>query len=92
MKNSIAIAITNILLEEGSTVKAYDPQAMQSFKNLFPQIEYANPQEVLKCDAVLIVTEWDEFSRLDYSGTKIVIDGRRVLKAREARIYEGICW
>jgi len=42
-------------------------------------------------DAVMILTEWDEFNTLDYRG-KIVIDGRRVLKAREAKIYEGICW
>lgn len=92
VKGSIAITITNALLEAGATVKAYDPQAMPGFKSLFPQIKYASPQEVLRCDAVLIITEWDEFSQLDYRGTKIVIDGRRVLKAREAPIYEGICW
>jgi len=41
---------------------------------------------------VLIVTEWREFEKLDYSG-KIVIDGRRIEKAvKEAGIYEGVCW
>ena len=38
-----------------------------------------------------IVTEWDEFNTLNYEG-KIVIDGRRIEKAREAKIYEDICW
>jgi hypothetical protein len=28
---------------------------------------------------------------LDYKG-KIVIDGRRIEKAKEANIYEGVCW
>jgi len=47
---------------------------------------------VLNTDAVLIVTEWQEFESLDYKG-RIVIDGRRVAKAREeAAIYEGVCW
>ncbi len=92
VKDSIAIPIARALLHQGSIVKAYDPQAMPNFKNLFPQIKYTNSKEILKCDAVLIITEWEEFNRLDYTRTKAVIDGRRVLKAKEALIYEGICW
>jgi len=46
----------------------------------------------LVTDIILIVTEWDEFEELDYSG-KIVIDGRRVKAAeRTAKVYEGVCW
>lgn len=61
------------------------------FKKLFPEIEYVPREEVLNSDAILILTEWEESNELDYKG-KIVIDGRRVLKAREANIYEGLCW
>jgi len=47
---------------------------------------------VLNTDAVLIVTEWQEFENLNYTG-RIVIDGRLIEKARkEAEIYEGVCW
>lgn len=91
VRESRAIKIVEALLKEGAKVRAYDPVATGSFKKLFPHIEYTNPEEVLKCDAVLIVTEWEEFERLDYQG-RIVIDGRRILKAREAKIYEGVCW
>lgn len=91
VRDSRAIRIVQTLLQEGTKVKAYDPLAMENFKKLFPQIEYASKEEVLSSDAILIVTEWEEFNELDYKG-KIVIDGRRVPKAREARIYEGICW
>ncbi len=91
IKDSLAIDIANTLLKEGAVLKAYDPQAMPNFEILFPQIEYATPEEVLKCDAIIILTEWEEFERLNYRG-KIVIDGRRVLKAQEAMIYEGVCW
>ncbi len=88
---SRAIIITEALLKEGAYVKAYDPYAMENFKKLFPQIEYVSKEEVLSCDAVLIITEWEEFSTLDYRG-KIVIDGRKISKAKEARVYEGVCW
>ena len=89
--NSLAIEIAHTLIGEGAKVKAYDPQAMPNFEKLFPQIDYVGPEEVLKCDAVLILTEWEEFERLDYR-LKIVIDGRGISKALEARIYEGVCW
>jgi UDPglucose 6-dehydrogenase len=91
VRESRAIRVVEILMQKGARVKTYDPLAAENFKKLFPQIEYTSPEEVLECDAVLIVTEWQEFEQLDYRG-KIVIDGRRVEKAREARIYEGICW
>ena len=86
-----AINIVELLLEEGACIRAYDPQAMPNFRRQFPQIEYSSPDEVLRADAILILTEWDEFEKLDYSG-KIVIDGRGISAARKARIYEGICW
>ena len=91
VRDSRAIKIVEPLLREGAKVKAYDPLAVENFRKLFPQIEYTSKEEVLDSNAILIVTEWEEFSQLDYTG-KIVIDGRRLLKAREARIYEGICW
>ncbi|MFC1994501.1 UDP-glucose dehydrogenase family protein [Chloroflexota bacterium] len=91
VRDSRAIGIVKALLQEGAIVKAYDPLAMENFKKLFPQIEYVTKRDVLDCDAVVIITEWKEFNELDYTG-KIVIDGRRIPKAREAMIYEGVCW
>jgi UDPglucose 6-dehydrogenase len=91
IRESRAALMVEALLKEGANVRAYDPQAMFNFKELFPDIEYASPEKVLESDAVLIITEWDEFSNLDYRKS-IVIDGRRVDKAREALIYEGLCW
>ena len=91
IRDSRAIIIVQALLDEGARVSAYDPLAVDNFRKLFPSINYASMEEVLKCDAILIITEWPEFYDLDYRG-KIVIDGRRIEKAREARIYEGVCW
>jgi UDPglucose 6-dehydrogenase len=66
---------------------------MKNFSKLFSQIDYADsPGNVLNSDAILILTEWGEFEKLDYFG-KVVIDGRRIEKAmKEAKVYEGVCW
>jgi UDPglucose 6-dehydrogenase len=90
-RESRAIPIINELLKEGAQIRAYDPQAMNNFHKLFPNIQYTNAEDVLDSDAVLILTEWDEFCALDYRKC-IVIDGRRVQAANKARIYEGVCW
>lgn len=91
IRESRAIGIVDALLKEGARIKAYDPLAMDNFNKLFPQLQYRNAENVLKCEAILILTDCEEFENLDYTG-KIVIDGRRVLKAKEAKIYEGVCW
>ncbi len=91
IRDSRAIKIAEVLLAEGATVKACDPLALNNFIKTCPKTMPATREEVLDCDAVMILTEWEEFKELDYRG-KIVIDGRRIEKAREARIYEGVCW
>lgn len=94
VRESRAIPIVEKLIEEGAEIIAYDPEATDNFRKIFPYISYANSAKevVAKSDAVLIVTEWKEFEELNYEG-KIVIDGRRLEKAmKEAKIYEGVCW
>jgi UDPglucose 6-dehydrogenase len=92
VRESRAIPIVGELLRQGAQVKTYDPKAMRNFKELYSQIEYcSSADEVLKSDAVLITTKWDEFKTLDYN-KKIVIDGRKLEEAETARIYEGVCW
>ncbi len=94
IRESRAIPIVEKLIEEGAEIIAYDPEATDNFRKIFPYISYANSAEevVARSDAVLIVTEWKEFEELNYKG-KIVIDGRRLEKAmKEAKIYEGVCW
>lgn len=92
VREARALPVIHKLLEKGALVKAYDPKAKNKFRELVPHAQYVlTPEEALDSDAVLIMTEWPEFEHLDYTG-KIVIDGRRIRKAREAEVYEGICW
>lgn len=91
IREAPSIKIVRELLKQGAVVKAYDPKAMDGFKKIFPKVKYCSAEEVLESDAVLILTEWDEFKKLDYLG-KIVIDGRKIDEAKSARVYEGVCW
>lgn len=98
VRETRAYVVIKRLLDEGAKIIAYDPQAMKNFKQSYPdvgeKITYAeSADDVLKAtDVVLIVTEWRTFNELDYS-EKLVIDGRRMKKAKEtARVYEGVCW
>lgn len=90
IRESRAIPVINKLIEEKAFVKVYDPKAMDNFRKIFPKIKYTNSRDVINSDAVLIMTDWDEFKKLDYKG-KIVIDGRHLIEAKKG-IYEGICW
>ena len=71
--------------------------AIENMKRVFPTIEYSGKAEdALKgADACLVMTEWDEFRQLESEfenmKEKIVIDGRRVIKAKNID-YEGLCW
>ena len=93
IRESRAITIVDFLIKNGAEVTAYDPKAMDNFKELYPQVRYVDSaEEVLSSDAVLTTTEWEEFENLDFTG-KIIIDGRGNKKAeKEANQYEGVCW
>jgi UDPglucose 6-dehydrogenase len=97
VRESRAVHVIAELLRLGAKVTAYDPMAIENMKSIFPTIEYVpKAEDALKdADACLVMTEWDEFRQLDSEfknmKEKIVIDGRRVIKAKNID-YEGICW
>jgi len=86
MREAPAIDIIGRLLEEGVRIKAYDPRAMDNCRAIFPDIEYGkDAYEVAEgSDALVIVTEWDEFKKLDLLKIKsllqqpIIVDGRNI--------------
>jgi UDPglucose 6-dehydrogenase len=94
VRESRSIVVIEELLRRGASILAHDPKAMENMKKIFPNITYSgDPQRVIdESDAVIIATKWPEYEHLDYRD-KIVIDGRRIMKAKaEARIYQGLCW
>lgn len=85
MREAPSIYIVEELLKRGAKVVGYDPKAMDTAKTIFgSKIEYAkNSYEALRgADAMLLLTEWNEFRRPDYDKMgnllrqKIIFDGR----------------
>ncbi|VVB75940.1 UDP-glucose 6-dehydrogenase AglM [Candidatus Tiddalikarchaeum anstoanum] len=93
MRESPSITIINELLQLGAKVVAYDPKAMENAKKIFDgKVNFAKSakEAVDESDAVLIITDWDEFKKEDLYKGKIVIAGRKIKTA--AAVYDGICW
>lgn len=69
IREAPSIRLIENLLLEGARIQAYDPWAMENMKKLFPQIDYLdNPYSVAEdSDALVLITEWDEFKNLDMS-------------------------
>ena len=95
IRESPAIAIIESLLKEGAHVRAYDPAAIPKGRAALPMegIEYASDPygAAAGCDALLILTEWDEFAALDLHRIRallkhpIVIDGRNLYQPDQVR-------
>ncbi len=93
LRNAPSINIINSLLESGAKIKAYDPQAMEKAKLILKKVEFCrNPYEVAKSsDALVIVTEWNEFKELDFRRIKkllkqpLIIDGRNIYEPEKMK-------
>ena len=75
------------LLAEGARIRAYDPEAMEKTRQIFPAVQFTeNPYEAARdADALLIVTEWEQFRSLDWNRVRelmdrpLLLDGRNLL-------------
>ena len=91
IRETPSLAIVKGLLDDGAYLKLYDPEAMDNFKKLIPengQIEYLEDKydTLIDADALLIITEWDEFKTADMNKVRdlmklpIIIDGRNIFE------------
>jgi UDPglucose 6-dehydrogenase len=87
IRESPAILLVQALIQEGCQIAAYDPAAMDRAREVLnSKTEFvSNPYEAAKdADALLILTEWEEFGALDLDRMlqqlkyPIVIDGRNL--------------
>src|ERR1700678_1610847 len=94
IRDSPAIVVIKKLLEAGTTITAHDPAAMERAKAVLPPSEKmhyaADLYEAAKdADAVLILTDWKEFGKIDLVRLNqavrfpIVIDGRNLYKPQQ---------
>ncbi len=94
MREAPSVVVINELLKLGAKVSAYDPEAMENAKfYLQDRIEYVDNQynALENADALLILTEWNEFRNPNFKQVKsllkqpIVFDGRNIFNRRRTK-------
>ena len=102
LRDAPSLDIARVLLAAGAHVRGYDPAAMERMQSLMPELEYTKDayQLAAGADALVVVTEWNEFRQLDLERLKtsmrtpVVIDGRNIYVPATMRTlgftYRGI--
>jgi UDPglucose 6-dehydrogenase len=102
MREATSLVLSARLQAAGAHVRAYDPVAEHEARKLMPGLDFAD--DALSCvagaDAVVLVTEWDEFTRMDLGAVAeamrgtLLVDGRNALDPAAVTAagltYEGI--
>ncbi|MFH1927614.1 MAG: UDP-glucose/GDP-mannose dehydrogenase family protein [Chloroflexota bacterium] len=86
MRDSPAVEIIHLLQNEGATIRAYDPAAMENARQMLPDVTLCDdPYQVASgSNALLLVTDWNEFKHLDLLRIKetmkepVIVDGRNI--------------
>ncbi len=95
MRESPALTIITVLQDGGGAVIAYDPQGVEQAKQLLNDVSFAaDPYSCAEgADAVVIMTEWNEFRALDFTRLRqvmrgdVLVDLRNVYNAELAAQY-----
>jgi UDPglucose 6-dehydrogenase len=99
-----ALTLIEHLHERGAVIRVHDPIAMESAKKLYPDlpVEYCEDALCLAmgCDAIVVVTDWQEYKQLPLAEMKkrmrgnVFLDARNLLNAadveRQGLKYVGI--
>ena len=94
MREAPAIVVVNGLLERGAEVAVHDPEALGQAKRVFGErVTYhrVNYEALAGADALLVVTEWNEFRRPDFDRMKqlmrrpVIFDGRNIYEPEVMR-------
>jgi UDPglucose 6-dehydrogenase len=86
IRDAAALEIIHLLQNEGASIRAYDPQAMENAAKVLNNVKLCeNPYEVADgADALLLATEWNEFKQIDFGQVKkllrnpVILDGRNL--------------
>jgi UDPglucose 6-dehydrogenase len=94
---SVAVDLVERLVAEGADVTAYDPKAMEKFKQLPVASQVKLTEDALEAargaEALIVATEWPEFTNIDLDElrdamrTPLIFDGRNLLDSAAATSY-----
>ena len=84
MRFAPSIYVIQELQKDNAKIKAYDPEAMEKAKSILNDVEFCkDPYEAAKdADALLILTEWDEFKELDLKKIKSLLKNPKIIDGR----------
>jgi len=93
MRDAPALEIVPTLQAEGARVRAFDPEGMNEAKHMLKDVTFASgPYDCVQgADAVVMITEWDQFRALDFDRIKdalkapVVIDLRNIYRPEDMR-------
>jgi len=93
IREAPSIEVIKVLQKRGGKIHAFDPVAMENAKKVLQDVRFfENPYETIRdCDALVVVTEWDEFRNLDMRAVKVllkqpvVVDGRNIYDPTEMK-------
>jgi UDPglucose 6-dehydrogenase len=93
IRSSPAVELYKRLVSAGARVTAYDPQAISNARAAFPElISCPDPYDTaMRADALILLTEWDEFRRLDWQRIRnqmarpLILDGRNFLSPAQMK-------
>ncbi len=98
-----ALTVIEMLLKEGASLRVYDPEAMVEMKKRFgTKVKYClnNYEAVKGAEALILLTEWNEFRRPDFDRIRqllkspVVFDGRNIYDPKVMKekgfVYYGI--
>lgn len=86
MRDAPSVDISNALIAVGAKVRGYDPVARKAAAPLMPEVEIFDDVYNMTegCDALIVVTPWNEFKQLDLERVKellnspVIYDGRNI--------------
>lgn len=95
MRDAPSLAIAQALKDGGANISAFDPEGMEQAKNELPLLDFCgDPYAAAEgADALVIVTEWDQFRALDFARLKdvmaqpILVDLRNIYRRAEVEPF-----
>lgn len=102
VREARSLSLIAELQKKGAKIRACDPVAIPESEKVLKKVEFfKDPYEALKgAEALILVTEWEEYKKLDFGKIKklmkflVVIDGRNVYNRRKLEklgfLYEGV--
>ena len=84
MRDAPSLDIIPLLQAAGATIRAFDPESMEEASHLLSDVMFCDgPYHALEgADAMVIITEWDQFRALDMERAKTLLNGNVVVDLR----------